>query len=584
MSNHPVYTQAVASLQPVHVRGHTYWRIVESRRVNGKPRPVPVAYLGRADTLLARLKAEDEIRVRSRSHGAVAAVWRLATDLGIAGIVDRLLAASGRRVSSHGKDVGAVGVPPNKNDGQSVGQSVMLIAVGRACHATSKRAFAEWADSTTLDQLGNVNVKRLTSQHFWDQMDQIPVSSIEHIEREIIKTALQQFQIPLDTLLYDATNFFTFIASTNRRPTMPARGHNKQKRDDLRQVGVALLCTREHGIPLWHNTYAGQIADTNSFDAAIPAVRQRLVDLKISLDSLTVVYDKGNVSRANQRRVDESELHYLTGITVASQKELVAAANQELSPIALTNGETVMAYRAKRSIWQKDRTVVVLVSETLREGQIRGILQHVKSAKRWLSDLADTLKRGKQRRSRQAIERDIENRLKGRQHLRKVLRYELHGEDPKLALTYEFDQPAFDKLATETLGRLILATDRHHWSTSEIIETYRSQANIEAVFAHLKDTVHVSLRPQFHWTDQKLSVHVFTCVLGHLLARLLLLKAERAGAKFESQEKLLDVLERVRQSTILRPAKSKLKARITTQLEEVDPAVAHLLPALGIGC
>jgi len=28
----------MASLQKVRVRGHTYWRIVESRRVNGKPR------------------------------------------------------------------------------------------------------------------------------------------------------------------------------------------------------------------------------------------------------------------------------------------------------------------------------------------------------------------------------------------------------------------------------------------------------------------------------------------------------------------------------------------------------------------
>lgn len=576
--------QRMASLQSVRSRRHVYWRIVESRRVNGKPRPVPVAYLGNADTLLARLRAEDELRVSSRSHGAVGALWTLATELDVAAVVDRNLLASGRRTRQNGASPEPGPLPPRTNDGMSVGESLTLISVGRACHATSKRGFAEWATSTTLGELAGVDVQRLTSQHFWDQMDQLPVSCIDGIEREIVHVALKRFQLPLDLLLYDATNFFTFIASTNRRASLAARGHNKQKRDDLRQVGVALLCTREHGIPLWHQTYEGKMADTKSFEVALPAVRQRLVDWQVDLDKLTVVYDKGNVSKANQKRVDKSEFHYLTGLTVASQKELVAEANQKLAPVALRNGESVMAYRAKRTIWAKSRTVVVLVSEQLRTGQMRGILQHVASAQRWLSRLADTLRRGKQRRSRAAIERDIENRLKGRQHLREVLGYQLLGEDPNLTLTFEFRQAELDKLAAETLGRLVLATDRHDWPTSEIIESYRSQAAIEAVFAHLKDTDHIAMRPQFHWTNQKLHVHVLTCILGHLLARLLVVKAERSGAEFKSQEKLLDTLEKIRKATILRAVGPKRKPRVVTRLEEVDPAIASLLPALGISC
>jgi transposase len=473
-------------------------------------------------------------------------------------------------------------LPPWSNDGLSVGDSLTLVSIGRACHATSKRGFAEWATSTTLGDLAGIDVERLTSQHFWDQMDQLPVSCIAGIESEIVSVALERFQLPLDLLLYDATNFFTFIASTNRRANLAARGHNKQKRDDLRQVGVALLCTREHGIPLWHQTYEGKMADTKSFEVALPAVRQRLVEWRVDLDKLTIVYDKGNVSRANQRRVDGAGFHYLTGLTVASQKELVAEANRKLESLALRNGDSVMAYRTKRMIWKKDRTVVVLVSEQLRQGQIRGILQHVDSAQRWLSRLADTLKRGKQRRSRAAIERDIQNRLKGRQHLQDVLRFQLLGEDPQLELKYEFSQPDLDRLAEGTLGRLVLATDRHDWSTSTIIESYRSQAAIEAVFAHLKDSDHVALRPQFHWTNQKLHVHVLTCMLSHLLARLLMLKADRAGSSIRSQERLLDTLERIRKATILRVAGSGRKPRIQTRLEEVCPDVTGLLPTLGI--
>jgi transposase len=151
-------------------------------------------------------------------------------------------------------------------------------------------------------------------------------------------------------------------------------------------------------------------------------------------------------------------------------------------------------------------------------------------------------------------------------------------------LEHSFDQAAFEKLASETLGRILLITDRHDWSTSQIIRCYRNQADIEAVFAHLKDPVHLALRPQRHWTDQKLHVHVLTCILGYLLARLLHLRARRAGAPFASPEGLLEALAGVRQAVVMRAATGKGPSlRISTQLEEAEPDLLALLPKLAVG-
>ena len=575
----------MASLQARKVRGHTYWHIVESRRVNGKPRPVPVAYLGKADDLLARLKAadtSDALRLHSRSHGAVAALWALTQELDIAGIIDGQLAASGRRVSGAGVSAAKAPLPPVSNDGLTVGQSLALVSIGRACHPTSKRGFAPWARTTTLGDLAQTNVERLTSQHFWDQMDQVPVEIIAPIEREIVSGVLARLALSVDSLLFDATNFFTFIASTNSRPKLPARGHNKQKRDDLRQVGIALLCSREGGIPLFHQTYGGQVADATCFADVLPTIRQRVVELERDIETMTLVYDKGNVSRKNQKRVDSAQLHYVTSLTAASQHEFVEKANAQLTQVDLDRGETVLAYRERRKIWGAERTAVLLLSERLREGQMRGILQHVESALRWLSDLDDTLNRGKQKRDRARIQRDIESRLQGRQHLREVLRFQLAGDDPKLSLTYAFDQQAFDVLADQRLGRVVLITDRHDWSTAEIIRTYHGQSQIEAVFAHLKDPMHLGLRPQHHWTDQKLHVHVFTCILGYLLARTLFLRAQRLQVPYASMESLLDALTEVRKVTVARSATGKRRMRISTQLEHVDETIVEFLPALGV--
>lgn len=574
--------QHMASLQARRVRGHTYWHIVESRRVNGKPRPVPIAYLGKADDLLRRLQASDTLQLRSQAHGAVAALWEQARQIDLAAIIDRELLGTGRRLSGVGLAAATPWQPPVKNDGLTVGQSLTLACIGRACHATSKRGFAAWAATTTLGELAGFDSGRLTSQHFWDQMDQLPVESIARIERAVTQQLLTELTLPLDTLLFDATNFFTFIASTNTHCDLPARGHNKQKRDDLRQVGLALLCSRQTGLPLFHQTYGGAMADARCFAEVLPAIRQRLLELHQDVASLTIVFDKGNVSRDNQQRLDRSNLHYVTGLTAASQLALVEKANAQLAPVLLADGETVSAYRERRKIWGVERTVIVLLSERLREGQKRGVLQHAASAQRWLEELAQTLSRGKQKRDRSRLQRDIEVRLHGRQHLGEVLRYELTGQDPKLSLTYQFDQPAFDTLARDKLGRIVLMTDRDDWSTAEIIAAYHGQSKIEAVFAHLKDPFHLALRPQFHWTDQKLHVHVLICLLAYVLAWSVFRRAQRAGAPHASMESLLDALTLVRRVTVARSATGKAPMRIATQLEEIDPPLAPLLSLLGV--
>lgn len=159
----------------------------------------------------------------------------------------------------------------------------------------------------------------------------------------------------------------------------------------------------------------------------------------------------------------------------------------------------------------------------------------------------------------------------------------LEPDDPKLALAYEFDQKAFDLLVRDKLGRVVLITDQHDWSTAEVIDAYHGQSGIEAVFAHLKDPSHLALRPQFHWTDQKLHVHVFICIIGYLLARTLLLRAQRAGALYASMESLLEAFTQIRRVTVARTVAGKEGAlRISHQLEDTDTPLARILPTLGI--
>ena len=134
----------MASLVAKTVHGKKYWQLVESRRVNGKPRSFVLMHLGRPADLLIRLqRLEEGFRTRSVSHGAVAALWSLAEELGVVDLINAQIPRDSR------------GRLP-RNDGVAPGVSLLLAAIGRACKPTSKRAWAQWASTTSLPRLAGV--------------------------------------------------------------------------------------------------------------------------------------------------------------------------------------------------------------------------------------------------------------------------------------------------------------------------------------------------------------------------------------------------------------------------------------------
>ena len=72
----------MASLQKIKVKGTYYYSIVESRRINGKPTPVSIAYLGNIENILNvfnnKKSTAGKVSYKSYSYGAVCALWKIA--------------------------------------------------------------------------------------------------------------------------------------------------------------------------------------------------------------------------------------------------------------------------------------------------------------------------------------------------------------------------------------------------------------------------------------------------------------------------------------------------------------------------
>jgi len=76
---------------------------------------------------------------------------------------------------------------------------------------------AAWAAQTSLPTRLGVKAEALTSQHFWDQMDALPVAAVEEAERAVVSKLLQAEALAPGLLAYDTTNFYTHLESTKGR-------------------------------------------------------------------------------------------------------------------------------------------------------------------------------------------------------------------------------------------------------------------------------------------------------------------------------------------------------------------------------
>lgn len=530
-----VYYLYMASIVGKKQGERTYYYLVESARVGGKPRIVSQQYLGSAGEIAKRLSGAavgEPARTQHRSFGDLAAVWSVLERLDLAGIVD---------------DV----VGPRRGDAAaSVGTYVVLVVANRVVAPCSKLAFADWWATTAGSRWVRLSAAALDHRRFWDAMDALSADHLIECERRLAAAMVTEFGLDLTGLVLDMTNFATFVDSANERNTIAQRGHAKQGRVDLRLVGLGLVVTADGGVPICSHAYAGNRPDVTQFGAVIAELSARFGTLARDGEGLTVVYDAGMDSAANQEIIEAAGLHFVGSLVPSNHPDLLAVAARRYRVIDEERFPGVSAFEARADALGAERRVVVTHSKTFHDAQARGFAQTVAKATRRLAELAERLARGRTRRTRAAVEADLAEILRAR-WLDRVLNVALTGERPaELRLTWSLDTAGRRRLETEIFGKRILFTDHDHWPIAEVIAAYRSQADVEAGFRQMKDPHVVSFSPMFHWTDQKIRVHAFYCVAALAIAHLMRRETARAGIAM-SVRGLLATLAGIQETVLL---------------------------------
>jgi transposase len=563
----------MASLYKKVISGKPYWYLREMGWVDGKPKLVSERYLGTAADIEALLDAREAAvlpeRTRHLAFGDVAAAWGMLAELGVAGIIDE--AAGARRADA----------------GAPAGTYLVLAALNRLVAPCSKAAFADWWKTTAADRFTKIPAGVLDHRRFWDAMHAVTVEQLEEISRKIAVQVVQSASVDVSSVALDMTNFATFIGTANGKAPVAQRGKAKQKRSDLRLVGLGLVVTRDGGIPLTWHAYPGNKPDVTQFPAMIGQLRGRYeavcaaAGTSVGAAGMTVVFDAGQNSEANFTHLAASGLHYIGSVPASDCPDLTAlpASRRRLVDKERFGGLT--AYDTRREVYGAERRAILTHSPELREAQARGFDgTTLAKAGRKLDELAATLARGKTRRGKDKVTAEIEA-ITAKPWVRRVITWQLDGDQPRdLRLTWSIDPDARAALEEEIFGKHVLITDHDDWPGPEVVAGYRSQSEAEFSFRQMKDTRVVSFSPMYHWTEHNIRVHVFTCVLALQIAHLMRLRAARAGLRMSVRE-LLRELAGISETVLLYHG-DRGRPRAHRMLTETSPAQDKLTAIFGL--
>ncbi len=489
-------------------KGRPYYYVREIARVDGKPKVVNQVYLGSPERILQMAQKDQapRIKLQVQEFGGLWLANLIDKEIDFAGIVDFV-------------------VPKGKNEsGPTVGEYFLFAAFNRMVDTCSKRAFPQWFKDSAVNQIRPVDSAALTSQRFWDKWDRVGEKEVEEIARIFFQKIKEINPSGQGCFLFDTTNYYTYMASENES-ALAQRGKNKDGKDWLRQVGLALLVSRETGLPMFYREYNGNQHDSKLFGDILEPIVSNLTELVGRDAQLTVVVDKGMNAQGNMEFIDKNDqLHFITTYSTYFSPELMAIDLKQFQPVdsaknkalreADKSAEQLLAFRTSGEYWSQERTVVVTYNPSSARKQRYTFERKLLRLRQELLDMQAKMGAGlPQWRTPKVIEKRF-NAFCEKLYMPKTF-YELSFERIRSGwhMSFRRNLKAFVDY-TSRFGKNIIVTDHHYWSTEEIVKVSQDRWMVENSFRQSKNKDLVSVLPIRHWTDSKIRCHFLSCVVA----------------------------------------------------------------------
>jgi len=182
------------------------------------------------------------------------------------------------------------------------------------------------------------------------------------------------------------------------------------------------------------HAYPGNRPDVTQFADMIDLLTSRHTALAAQAQvpgkaEITVVFDAGQNSEANLAHLDRAGLAFVGSVPPSHCLDLLALPATDRAVVDPDRFTGLTAVDTRRVLYGLERRVVLTHSPTLHAAQQAGFAQTLAKALTKLGELADTLARGKTRRSAAKITAEITTLIHD-PWLRRVIVWELTGDTP----------------------------------------------------------------------------------------------------------------------------------------------------------
>lgn len=434
-------------------------------------------------------------------------------------------------------------LPPGKKiRGPSLGEIIFYAAMNRAIAPTSKRKLAAWYEQTDIQRIRPVRLISLSSQNFWNHWDRIRTPELEKIKARFFKKVISLTQ-PEDNahLLLEASLLFP-TASQNTSSNRSAASYIRFNKIPRRLVKVALL-TNRRGIPLYYQAYEDDEPVTKYFDQMVDNLLSKASTLGASYQDLTILIGAGiNSLPLREKIAGKPGVHFIAAMSPETNPELLAKPLSQYQLLPCQHNRRLAAEG------EPHHSILYYGPIAADPGQAL-ILFDPAMFKKMRRELRDKLQKLRQdliiwqRELRQqpvdpfAIE--IQTRFAARCK-------DLGLEPEVLVLTFgrengkTFVHSHLNRRYCESLlrkmGKTVIQTDRRDWSPEEICDLAVDRGLLGDSPNRPQTLFQSALTPQYHWTDSKIPIHVFVCMVALTYLCFLNKELVNAGMLFNAKE------------------------------------------------
>lgn len=416
---------------------------------------------------------EDQFTIeRSLPHGHVAAVLDFLRQLGLHTTLER------------------------KNSRER--SLAIALIVGRLLFPGSKLALSHHLDPETATstlgeelKLGSVDEHDLYRGMRW------------LLERQNkIEARLAKQHLPEGTaVLYDLTSTF-YEGSTC---PLAEFGHNRDKKQDKRQINIGLLCNAE-GCPISVEVFPGSTADPSTVESQLKTLSERF-----GLQRVIIVGDRGMLTSARIEAIKEDleslgDYGWISALRSNQIRKLADAG--DFQPELFDQRD--LAEIVSEDLFPGER-LVVCRNPALAEERARKRLELLAATEEKLGTILAACQRPKAPyHGKDRIARRVERECAKYKMLK---HFDLVFTETGLTFTRNEQsitkESALDGFYVVRAGRIT----EEEMDADKLVETYKSLSQVERAFRAMKTTA-LDIRPIFHREEDMVRAHVFVCMLA----------------------------------------------------------------------